>query len=242
MKKIITVFLALIMLMTMSVAVFAETGGFVESPSNNQAPTLVEGTNESEDCTAALLITAYADRFELPETIRTKIEEAYDIIRNNPDLSALNSKLADIAADLGIKTTDLAVSDMFDISATDCNGHADHGHFDITLKADTLKNFVCLLHYYNGEWRVVEDAEVTQNGEHLEFTEDEFSPFAIVVSTAELGTTAPQQSTGSLWNVLSSPLIMALLLICCIIKLIIIIILIIILLKRKKKKDDEKKA
>ena len=60
------------------------------------------------------------------------------------------------------------------------------------MKSDALKNFVCLLHYYNGEWRIVEDAKVTQNGEHLEFTEKEFSPFAIIVSTEVEEADAPQ--------------------------------------------------
>lgn len=185
MKKFITVCLMLALLVSMSVSVFAENGGFLVSISRNQAPVLVGAENESDDCVAQLLITAYADRAELPDEIRTKLEEAYKIIVENPDLSALNAELKETAEALGVNVTDFAVSDMFDISLTDCNGHEDHGHFDITLKPEFLENFVCLLHYYNGEWRVVKDAKVTGNGEHLEFTEDEFSPFAIVVNTAE---------------------------------------------------------
>ena len=46
-----------------------------------------------------------------------------------------------------------------------------------------MENFVCLLHYHGNVWHVVDSAEVTQNGEHLEFDAEEFSPFAIVVST-----------------------------------------------------------
>ncbi len=188
MKKFITLCLALVVLASMSLVAFADSGlgGFIESPSNNQAPVVINGENASEDCEAQILITAYIDRDELPEAIRTKLEEAYKIIKETPNLSDLNEALVKISDDMGIKVTDLAVSDLFDIRSTDCVTHDEHGHFDITLKADTLKHFVCLLHFYNNEWRIVDNAEVTNNGTHLEFEEDEFSPFAIVVNTAEM--------------------------------------------------------
>lgn len=186
MKKIVTVLLTMMMVLSLSISAFAEPGGFVSSPSRNQAPELIKAENESEDCEAKLIITAYSDRDELSEEARKNIETAYSEIVGTQDLSSLNDAIKNIAKKLGLNTTDLAVSDMFDISATDCNGHEDHGNFDITLKAETLDNFVCLLHYYNGEWRIVDNAKVTNNGEHLEFDEDEFSPFAIVVSTVEI--------------------------------------------------------
>lgn len=191
MRKIITVCLMVVMLSSLMLSVFAAPGGFIQSISGNLAPELIKGENVSEDCTAELIITAYVNRDQLPEELRLQIEEAYRMIVENPDLSALNAKLAELAEELGVEVTDLAVSDLFDIHATDCDTHENHGHFDIVLKADTLKNFVCLLHYYNGEWRIVEDAKVT-NDTHLEFTEDEFSPFAIVVNTGESNPDAPQ--------------------------------------------------
>ena len=58
MKKILCVLVALIMVMGLSVSAFAAPGAFVESPSNNKAPELIEGKNESEDCDARLIITA----------------------------------------------------------------------------------------------------------------------------------------------------------------------------------------
>ena len=230
MKKIFIVCLTLVMLVSMSLSVCAEVGGFIESPSNNQAPQLIEGTNVSEDCVAQLIISAYADRDDLPEDIREKLEEAYKIIRENPDLSALNEDLIELAANIGISVTDLAVSDMFDISATDCESHEDHGHFDITLKSDTLKNFVCLLHYYNGEWRIVDNAEVTNNGTHLEFDEDEFSPFAIVVSTAPIQSGVSQACS-------NCPILLAI--IAALSLILLILLLLLLLLARKNKKNDK---
>lgn len=183
MKKVLTFCLMLALVMSLSVSVFAN--GFVSSPSRNQAPELIEATNKTEDCVSEIIIKAYADRAELSDEARAQIEAAYASIVDTVDISSLNDAIADIVEDLGIKASDLAVSDLFDISSTDCEGHEDHGDFDIVLKAETLKNFVCLIHYYNGEWHVVDGAEVTNNGEHLEFTEGEFSPFAIVVSTVD---------------------------------------------------------
>ena len=190
MRKIIAVCLMVVMLSSLMLTVFAAPGGFIKSPSLNPAPELIEGENAAEDCLAELVITAYINRDELPEDLRLQIEEAYRLILENEDLSVLNAKLKEYAEELGVEVTDLAVSDLFDIHYVNCGDHDDHGHFDITLKAETLENFVCLLHYYNGEWLIVEDAKVT-NDTHLEFTATEFSPFAIVVNTGEAGD-APQ--------------------------------------------------
>jgi hypothetical protein len=180
----------------MNVKVNATAGGFLESPSRRPAPELILGENESSECTAQLIITAYSDRHTLDADTRAKLEEAYQIIKNTPDLSSLNAAIRAIAESKGISVTDLAVSDLFDIRYMNCGDHEKHGYFDITLKSDTLKNFVCLLHYYNGEWRIVENAEVTNNGTHLEFYEKEFSPFAIVVNTAEAGSGNSGLQTG----------------------------------------------
>ena len=208
MKKLLIICITAVLVLSMSVSAFA-AGGFVSSPSGNTAPSLVEGSNSSPECNSPLQITAYGDRSDLPEDTRKKIEEAYTMIAGVKDLSVLNSGINDLAKALGINVSDLAVSDLFDISAGDCDGnHADHGHFDITLKSDYLKNFVCLLHYYNGEWRIVKDAKVTNNGEHLEFDEKEFSPFAIVVATTDIPD-APKSSAGLVIGIVAGVVVVA---------------------------------
>ena len=185
MKKILVFVLTVIFALSASLSVSAEPGKFISSPSNSQSPELIGYENSDEDCTGKLKITSYANRKTLPDEILEKFEEAYRIIASTRDLSTLNTTLTQIADDLGVDISDLAVSDMFDISVIGCDEHADHGHFDITLRADSLKNFVCLLHYYNGSWRIVDSAKVTNNGTHLDFTEKEFSPFAVVVNTGK---------------------------------------------------------
>ena len=232
MKKVLVILMALVMMATMCVSVFAAPGAFVNSPSKNPAPILVEGKNETEACNGMVVVTAYGDRNDLTAEQRQKLEEAYAMIVGAENLTTLNAGLATIAQKLGVNTTDLAVSDLFDISAAECDGnHADHGQFDITLKAETLNNFVALLHYYNGEWRVIENAEITNNGEHLEFTEKEFSPFAIVVSTADIEP-QPQPEPGNAGWIIA---IVALIVIAA-------AAILLLLFFRNKKKEEEQEV
>lgn len=70
MKKIIMICLAIAMVASMGISVFATTGGFVSSPSGKPAPELVDGKNESEECVAKIVITAYSDRDKLSEDAR----------------------------------------------------------------------------------------------------------------------------------------------------------------------------
>ena len=203
MKKLVSICLAALMIFSLSSAVcMAE---FVSSPSKLGAPELVKGENTSEECEAVLSITAYADRETLPDEVVEKFEYAYDVLRGQTDDLGFDALLEQVAAEREIEVSDLVASDFFDISSTNCEGHEDHGHFDITLKAEALNNFVCLLHYYNGAWRVVDNAKVTQGGTHLEFTEEEFSPFAIVVYTGEMPMDPPSVDNnkvvkGVLWG------------------------------------------
>jgi hypothetical protein len=180
MKKVLIFCLVMVLAFSMSLTVVADDGGFVSSPTGKTAPTLVDYTNESEDCEASLVITSYTDREQLSEEARKAIEEAYAEIKANFDLSVLNTQLARLAADMGIPVSHLAVSDLFDISLAEDDEHNEHGKFTIKLKSESLANFICLFHYVDGEWKIIEDAEVSKDGRVLTFTEDEFSPFAIV--------------------------------------------------------------
>lgn len=197
MKKVMAICLTLVMVMSLGIAAFAAPGSFISSPSMNKAPVLISYENESSDCTAKLILTAYADRKTLPENLCAMIEKAYDMIVGTDDLSTLNSGVADLAKDAGVKVTALSVSDLFDLRYVDCSNHDLHGSFRIVIESETLENFVCLLHYYNGEWSIVDIAKVTNNGKYLEFTAKEFSPFAIVVKTDAENVTPPYTGDNS---------------------------------------------
>ena len=225
MKRVLAICIAVIIVVSLSLMALAAPGGFISSPSGNKAPELIGGKNESEDCEAKLLVTAYAERDTLPQEVVDKLEEAYEEVVNSADISKLNGKVTDIAKEKEIPVARLAVSDMFDISSFGCAGpdHKGHGHFDVTLKSESLEHFVCLLHYYNGEWEIIENARV--EGEHLIFDVKEFSPFAIVVDAGEDYVKPPQ--TGDSSHILLYVIIMA-----------VSLFALIVLLKKSKKKTN----
>ncbi len=187
MKKVLTVCLMIVLVAGLGVNALATTEGFTSSPSGNPAPDIVEyEIGNSEDCNSQLVITPYGEKHKLPEALQALLNEAYDEIANAGDLSKLNADFAKLVKDQKISVEDLAVSDLFDIHATECDFHDGHVDFDITLEADTLSHFVALLHMNkNGEFELVADAEVINNGEHLKFSVESLSPFAIVVNTGD---------------------------------------------------------
>ncbi|MBQ7089238.1 MAG: hypothetical protein IJN04_06320 [Clostridia bacterium] len=192
MKKVFAVILALVLTLTLSVTVCAAPGQFVNSPSNNGAPTLISVEKGNEDCTATLIITPYIERDTLPAELKTLIERAYGEIAASKDLTELNADLAALAALQKIDGPDLKVSDLFDIRYEGCREHDETHTFTINLKADTLHRFVGLLHMnLKGEWELIENAKVINGGEALQFTISDMSPFAIVVDTSEAGGDSP---------------------------------------------------
>ncbi len=181
MKRILTSLIAVLVVFSLSVGALALPGSFIQSPSRNEAPVLIEGENESSDCTAELVITPYKDRKTLPEKALKDIKTAYDIIAGCKDLTTLNSDFATFVAGKGLKGVNLGVSDLFDVSYYSCDTHDFHGYFRIKLGAETLERFVGLLHYNDGEWEFISNAKVLEDGETLEFRVKDLSPFAIVV-------------------------------------------------------------
>lgn len=182
MKKALSLALTLLMVITMCLPVFAGPGRFITSPSGVDAPELIEFENSNDACNAKVVITAFADRHTLDDATRQKMEKAYNDIVNATDLANLNADLAALAKTMKIDSGKLAVSDLFDISYVDCADHDGHGYFTVTLKPETVKNFVGLMHLNGDNWELVKDAKV--EGNNITFTVEELSPFAIVVDTS----------------------------------------------------------
>lgn len=185
MKKLLAFIMALVMLATMSLTVFA-AGGFFGSPSKKFGPILIRFENGSHECTAKVIVTPYAQRHTLKDKDREAIEAAYDEIKAAADLSDICAALATVAKNNKIKTSDLAVTELFDVSYIDCPDHALHPEFNIVIQPDSLTGFVALLHREEGTWTIEDDAYVAENGEHLHFSVKLLSPFAIVVNTKAL--------------------------------------------------------
>lgn len=193
MKKVLAICLVMVMLVSMNISVFAAPGSFVSSPSGNPAPILISFECGDEGCTAKMKITPYADRDTLPAVLKTLIESFYAKIAGTQDLTTLNVDLAKLAANKNLTGDRLAVSDLFDIYAYGCEEHEEHKNFTITLDADTLSRFVGLLHMKdNGEIELIKNAKVLNDGEHLQFTAETMSPFAIVVDTGADTPDGPQ--------------------------------------------------
>lgn len=188
MKKVITICLALVMVFTLGLNVMAAPNNFVESPSNNRTPVIIECENESGDCTATVVITPYGDRDDLTDEQKKNFEDAYNQIVNSDNLEDMFSGITSIV-DSGTVITDLSISDLFNMHYSDCDSHAGHGSFKIQLSTETLKGFVGLIQYIDGEWKVVEGATV--DGNYLSFTADELSSFAVVVDRTKATTTSP---------------------------------------------------
>lgn len=180
MKKVLVVIMALAIMVMCSVSVLAAPTNFISSPSENGAPTIVESSNEDEDCTAIIVITPYSQRKNLSSNSKSKMEKAYKNVTETPDVSKLNEDLEKAAKDQGINGEDLAVSDLFDIDYKDCIEHDDHGKFTIKLSAETLKNFVGFMRYDGEKWILIKDATVS-NGNYLTFTSEDLGTFAVVV-------------------------------------------------------------
>ncbi len=185
MKKVLVFGLSLLLIIAMNVPAFAALGGFIDSPSRNKGTILIEYSCESDDCTAKLVVTPFAERHTLDDATRAKLNAAYDAIVNITDVTTLNADLAVYAAKNNLDAKKLAVSDLFDISYTGCDVHNQHGAFTITVMPETLNNFVGLLHLNGDNWELVSNAKVEKNGDNevLTFTVDELSPFAIVLNT-----------------------------------------------------------
>lgn len=177
MKNILVAILSVMMAVSLAVTGFAAS--FVSSPSGNSAPTVDSFDFEDDSCVADIQVTPYSQRNTLSPDVKDAIEGAYDEIKATNDVSSLNADLAALAASKEIKGKNLAVSDLFDVSGVGCGDHGDHDKVTISLKAETLDNFVGLLHLVDGEWELVSNATVS--GDVLTFTVDSLSPFAIVV-------------------------------------------------------------
>lgn len=181
MKKAITVVVTLVFVFALCITSSAAPGNFLESPSRNPAPELID-VILPEDCTAETIITSYADRKSMSDDKIAAIEGAYKAIKEASDITSLNQQFKDYVKSKGLDSKKLAVSDLFDVSYYGCEVHEYHKQFTFTIDADTLKNFVGLLHLHDGEWDFVENAKINEDGS-LTFKVDAFSPFAIIVNT-----------------------------------------------------------
>lgn len=203
MKKLFLLLSLLLISIGAVAPVFAEGEPFVPSI-GVRADVIIEGgelildgkassmmITEEDGCYTEVVVTPYVYK----ETIesndsRDLIEIAYQQILHTPRVVDLDpEEITKIAHSLGVEIDDLVIRDLFDITKyhrTVSFAHDEGLHqkyIEITLKTQTLKDFVCLLHYKDNKWNVVDSARVIIDENHLYLSIDELSPFAIVVAT-----------------------------------------------------------
>ncbi len=185
MKKLFSIMLMVVMVLTMAVSVNAAPGGFINSPSFNKTPIIVDFECSDSNWKGEIYITSFGDRNVLELIDRELLEDAYDSIRNSVSISDLIPEISDIAANLNVSPENLGISDLFHIGVSDSTD----GSFKIKLDSETLKNFVGLVYYENGKWHVVDGAKI--EGDYLVFTSQLPKAYAIVVDTKSLPVDAP---------------------------------------------------
>lgn len=183
MKKFVVLCLAVVMVLSMSLSTFAvDLGAFIKSPSLNPAPEVIYFDPDDDDCDADIKVTPYSERDTLDEEARKRIEEAYKQIVNDDEENPFTDELKKLAEELGLDLDQLSVSDLFDISAINCDDHDDHKGFTITLKADTLENFLGLMQFDGEKWITLEVIEWDEFAKTVTFHCDELYPIAFIVN------------------------------------------------------------
>lgn len=224
MKKVLVLCLTVALIATMSVSAFANSI-FVKSPSTNQAPVIEEVIKDSEDCTAEVVVTPFSDRDKLPEEKKEVLENLYEAIVNitKPDEEIVNEVVVQVknevkeiikqvSEDKKIKEEVIAVSDIFNVSHHGCVDHDHHDGFTVRLKAETLKNFISLLHFENGKWEVVKDVTINKNGT-ITFKGEMEGSYAVLVDSSKLPSDTGDNSNIALWAMILSASALAIVLV-----------------------------
>lgn len=194
MKKVLAICFVMVMVMTMSITAFAASSNFISSPSVTPGPTIVDSTNNGEDCDGKVIVTPYSERDSLDDDSKKDIEDAYNNITNSEDITKLVDGLTDVAEKAGVSNNDLSVKDLFDVDYSGCTKDHKHGDFNIKLNGEPLNNFVALVYHDGDGWKTVDNAKVT-DGKYLSFTAEAMGPYAIVVSKSAISPETSDNTT-----------------------------------------------
>lgn len=180
MKKLIILLIVVAVACVMGISALAAPGGFVESPSNNGAPTLV-----AEDSDVGVTVTAYRDRAnKLSADQISAFENAYKSVVSYTDVSSMTPELPKVANKVKVDPADLAVSDLFFVTVEGKSSA------NASVQSNTFDNFIALVRYDGSGWSIV-DSEL-KDGNTVSFTASS-GVYAVVVS---VGATPNQSQNG----------------------------------------------
>lgn len=135
-----------------------------------------------------LVITPYAQYPTIADMLsREMCPVAFSEVTATPVLSDYLPIVRQKAAEAGVSPESCYPYQLFDVTYyRDYGDHLEKSDlFDsitLSLPNYVLDHFVCLLHYKDGVWSVVENADVIREKGWLRFGVDSLSPFTIVVS------------------------------------------------------------
>ena len=193
MKKVFAIILTLTMVCVMTLSVSAAPANFLQSPSFNKTPIIVDFECSDPNWKGDIYITSFGDRNVLDLIEREKLEDAYNSIRDAVNIETLVPDIKDIAANLNVSPENLGISDLFHIGISESTD----GIFKIKLDSETIKNFVGLIYYEDGKWHVLEDATIEDD--LLVFTTDLPRAFAIVVDVDNSAIDVPVTGDALSW-------------------------------------------
>lgn len=173
--------------------------------------TTIEGTGiikldivkEADDLKYKLIVTPYAQYPTIADpTNRDLCPVVYQDIVPVPVLSDYLPIIRPKAAAISVPPEDCCTYQIFDVTYyRDYGDHLEksdkHSTISLNLPDYVLDRFVCLLHYMNGQWYVVDNAYVERSEGLLCFSVDKLSPFAIIVhENLKTDTTIKSPQTG----------------------------------------------
>lgn len=196
MKKVLVLCLTLALVMVFGITSVAAPNGFINSPTGESGPELISGENDGDGCNGDVILTPYSELDKLDEEEKGLMDEAYNSIISVEDLVELSSDLKTLAQQLGIDSSELAVSDLFYLDC-DCDNHENHGIYKVTIKPETLKNYAGVMYFDGEKWVSIKDA-VLKDGQ-LSFNLNNPAPVAVVVNSGSSNVNAPQTGDSFPW-------------------------------------------
>ena len=151
----------------------------------------VESVEDETGIKYVLIVTPYQNYPTIADgKARADSPIAFTDITSYPVVSDYLPMIRPKARAIEVQPEDCFVYDVFDVTFYLDEGFRltksdNHGLVTLNLPWYVLDRFVCLLHYMDGEWSMVESARADKEKGLLHFSVRDFSPFAIIIHDNE---------------------------------------------------------
>ena len=189
MKKIISLTLAVIMVLALSITAFAADGAFIQSPGKVN-PEISNFQTSIPNYDGRIIIVPYHKKDTLPAEESQLMDKAYNEISGKTTTSNLKEVIGFISKNSNTTSDKLGVVDLFDIHEEGATVVTADGQYTFTISLEGVNNYKSLIYMDSeGVWRVVQGAKISADGKSLTFTTTTLSsPFALVVEKTDAAT------------------------------------------------------